>query len=89
MRYAPDGRVDRVVELPVGNPTCCCFGGDNLDILFVTSASDPVLTGARPSDVCGKLIALDVGSRGLPEPVFGARSETDQAPSAEADVDVA
>jgi sugar lactone lactonase YvrE len=74
VRYAPDGRVDRVVELPVGNPTCCCFGGDNLDILFVTSASDPVLTGAPPSDVCGKLIALDVGSRGLPEPVFGAPS---------------
>jgi len=74
VRYAPDGRVDRVVELPVGNPTCCCFGGDNLDILFVTSASDPALTGAHPSDVCGKLIALDVGSRGLPEPVFGAPS---------------
>jgi sugar lactone lactonase YvrE len=74
VRYAPDGHVDRVVELPVGNPTCCCFGGDNLDTLFVTSASDPVLTGAHPSDVCGKLIALDVGSRGLPEPVFGART---------------
>jgi sugar lactone lactonase YvrE len=74
VRYAPDGRVDRVVDLPVGNPTCCCFGGDNLDILFVTSASDAVLTGAHPSDVCGKLIALDVGSRGLPEPAFGAPS---------------
>ena len=74
VRYAPDGRVDRVVDLPVGNPTSCCFGGDNLDILFVTSASDAVLTGAHPSDVCGKLIALDVGSRGLPEPAFGAPS---------------
>jgi sugar lactone lactonase YvrE len=70
VRYAPDGRVDRVVELPVGNPTSCCFGGDNLDILFVTSASDPLLTGASPSDVCGKLISLDVGKRGLPESAF-------------------
>jgi sugar lactone lactonase YvrE len=74
VRYAPDGRIDRVIDLPVGNPTCCCFGGDDLDILFVTSASDPVLTGAHPSDVCGKLIALDVGCRGLPEPVFGVPS---------------
>ena len=72
VRYAPDGRVDRVVDLPVGNPTSCCFGGENLDVLFVTSASDPVLTGARPSDVCGKLVALEVGCRGLPEPAFGA-----------------
>jgi sugar lactone lactonase YvrE len=74
VRYAPDGRVDRVVDLPVRNPTSCCFGGENLDILFVTSASDAILTGTSPSDVCGRLISLQVGSRGLPEPVFGARS---------------
>ena len=72
VRYAPDGRVDRVVDLPVGNPTSCCFGGDGLDVLFVTSASDPVLTGAPPAEACGRLIALDVGCRGLPEPMFGA-----------------
>jgi sugar lactone lactonase YvrE len=70
VRYAPDGRVDRVVGLPVANPTCCCFGGDNLEVLFVTSASDPQLTGNAPSELCGKLISLDVGSRGLPEPAF-------------------
>ena len=71
VRYAPSGAVDRVVALPVANPTSCCFGGANLDVLFVTSASDPALTGQAPSEVCGKLIALDVGCRGLPEPEFG------------------
>lgn len=72
VRYAPDGRVDRVVALPVSNPTSCCFGGEKLDVLFVTSASDPRLTGEAGSDVCGTLISLDVGSRGLPEPAFAA-----------------
>jgi sugar lactone lactonase YvrE len=70
VRYAPDGRVDRVVAVPVSHPTSCCFGGDNLGVLFVTSASDPLLTGQVGTDVSGRLISLDVGSRGLPEPVF-------------------
>ena len=39
VRYAPDGTLDRVIEMPVANPTCCCFGGANLDTLFVTSAT--------------------------------------------------
>jgi sugar lactone lactonase YvrE len=61
-RYAPDGRVDRVVEVPVENPTCCCFGGENLDTLYITSAA-----GSKP----GSLLALDAGVRGLPEAMFG------------------
>lgn len=71
VRYAPDGRIDRVVELPVPRPTCCAFGGDNLDVLYVTSMSVGLdaaqLEGAPAS---GGLIALDVGVRGLPEPMF-------------------
>ena len=72
VRYTPDwARADRVVELPVAHPTSrCCFGGERLDALFVTSASDPLLTGQRGSPVCGKLLSLDVGVRGLPEPAF-------------------
>jgi sugar lactone lactonase YvrE len=62
-RYAPDGRIDRTVELPVTNPTCCCFGGEALDTLYVTSAG-----GERPAaPIEGSLLAIDVGIRGLPE----------------------
>jgi L-arabinonolactonase len=33
VRYAPDGRIDCVVEVPVRKPTCCAFGGDDLSTL--------------------------------------------------------
>jgi sugar lactone lactonase YvrE len=70
-RYAPDGRVDRHIELPVTNPTCCCFGGETLDTLYVTSATASPKTGEGvPSALAGGLLAVDVGVRGLPESCF-------------------
>ena len=29
-RYAPDGRLDRTVPMPVSRPTACAFGGPDL-----------------------------------------------------------
>lgn len=37
-RYAPDGRLDAVVNLPTRNITSCGFGGVDGDLLFITSA---------------------------------------------------
>ncbi|HQT47408.1 MAG TPA: SMP-30/gluconolactonase/LRE family protein [Acidocella sp.] len=37
-RYAPDGRLDTEVELPVSQPTMCCFAGPDLADLYVSSA---------------------------------------------------
>lgn len=65
VRFDPTGRVDRIVELPVRNPTSCCFGGDRLQTLFVTSARfglAPEHIAANPDE--GSLLALDVGCRG-------------------------
>ena len=67
VRYAPDGRLDRVVEVPISQPTCVTFGGPDLDLLFVTSAHiglNPPQTGA------GDLFVYSVGVRGLPEGRF-------------------
>ncbi len=71
VRYTPDGRIDRVVEMPVANPTCCCFGGKDLDTLFVTSATQRL----TPEDLAkqplaGSVFALRPGVRGLPEARF-------------------
>ncbi|MDB4982134.1 MAG: SMP-30/gluconolactonase/LRE family protein [Myxococcales bacterium] len=38
VRYAPTGRVERVIEMPVSRPSCCTFGGPDLRTLYVTSA---------------------------------------------------
>ena len=71
-RYAPDGRVDRTVELPVTSPTCCCFGGATLDTLYVVSSTHRHTAEQRAAEPCsGGLLALDVGVRGLPEATFG------------------
>ncbi len=39
LAYDPSGKRIRTVELPIDVPTCCEFGGKNLDVLYVTSAT--------------------------------------------------
>ena len=38
VRVAPGGTIDRVIEVPVWKPTCCTFGGPDLDTLFITTS---------------------------------------------------
>ena len=70
-RYAPDGRIDRVIRLPVSPVTSCAFGGPHLATLYVTAATtllDAEALARQP--LAGSLFAVDVGVRGLAEPVF-------------------
>jgi sugar lactone lactonase YvrE len=71
VRYAPDGRVDRVIEMPVSQPSCCTFGGPDLATLYVTSASE-YLTEEEfaQQPLAGSLFAIDVGVRGVAWPTF-------------------
>ena len=58
---------------PVRHPTMCTFGGENYDVMYVTSATRM----AEPADLAGQphtggLFAINgLGARGLPEPRFG------------------
>jgi sugar lactone lactonase YvrE len=72
VRYAPDGRIDRVIQLPVSNPTCVCFGGPDLRTLYITTARR-FLTRQQLRDEpwSGSLLAFEVEVAGLPERRFG------------------
>jgi len=70
-RYAPDGRVDQVVRMPVQHVTSLTFGGPDLRTLFVTSASARLSAEARADQPdAGHLFAFEPGVTGLPEPEF-------------------
>ena len=71
VRYSSDGRIDRVIDLPVQRPTCCAFGGPDLSTLYITTASQKMTADElKAQPLAGALLALDVGVRGLPEPRF-------------------
>ena len=64
-RYAPDGRLDRHVELPVSCPTKCAFGGANLDALYITSARTILSDAEREGEPhAGSVFVLRPGVRG-------------------------
>jgi len=60
-RYAPDGRLDAVVELPVSLVTSCAFGGEDLSDLYITSAAHRL---REREPLAGALFRADVGVRG-------------------------
>ncbi len=69
VRVAPDGSIDRVIEMPVAAPTTCTFGGPDLKTLYVTSAGGGRGL-AKGDQLSGGLFALPVDVPGLPENRF-------------------
>ena len=67
VRIAPDGSIDRVIDMPVKNITTCCFGGPDLSTLYITTASALKDDSDR---LAGSLFAIETNTRGLPENKF-------------------
>ncbi len=66
-RFTPDGRLDRIVELPTAHITSCAFGGPGLADLYVTSATDGLSDEQlRDQPLAGALFVVRPGVRGLP-----------------------
>ena len=71
VRYTPAGKIDRVIALPVQNPTCCAFGGRALDTLFITTARQRLSDlEIQKQKLAGSVLALRPGSTGLVESRF-------------------
>ena len=67
VRVAPDGGIDRVIEMPTANITSCTFGGADYRTLYATSAS----AGAPPGDrLAGGVFAIRTGAAGQAENRF-------------------
>jgi sugar lactone lactonase YvrE len=70
-RISPDGEVVEKIGMPVQRPTSCCFGGPNLDRLYVTSASKGIDEDSRAMQPCaGGLFLLETDARGVAQVPF-------------------
>ncbi len=67
LRFSPDGRLDRRIDLPVAKPSMCAFGGPRLDTLYVTSIRP---AGAAADALDGCVLALSAGVQGIEEPEY-------------------
>ena len=75
-QFDPEGELMlmRRIRLPVSNPAMCAFGGQDLDILYVISASRFLAKSERRAQpLGGHVLAIEgLGARGVPQPRFGA-----------------
>ena len=66
-RYLPDGQLDREIELPLTNPTCPAFGGDDLRTLYITTARHRLTAEQLIREpLAGAVLHLDAGVAGFP-----------------------
>jgi sugar lactone lactonase YvrE len=71
VRYAPDGTIDRIVEVPVEQPSSCAFGGEDLATLYITTAREGLSDQALARQPwAGGLLAFEAGVTGLALPAF-------------------
>lgn len=67
-RFSPSGELIALHELPASQPTCVALGGPELNILFVTSATEAMSAEQRQAEPkAGSLLAYATPYKGLPE----------------------
>jgi sugar lactone lactonase YvrE len=68
LRIDPRGRIDRVIAMPAQRPTCVCFGGANLDTMYVTSSRAHLDASSMARyPLQGGLFCFHPGVRGTPK----------------------
>lgn len=70
-RYDPGGKVEQEIRLPVQYPTCCAFGGEHLNELYITSAWTALSEEQRKNQpLAGDLLRVKTDIKGLERPKF-------------------
>ena len=65
LRYDPaTGKALQKIDLPCPNVTSCCFGGEALDELYITTAA--ILTDTREYPLAGGVFKVRPGVSGRP-----------------------
>jgi sugar lactone lactonase YvrE len=68
-RITPDGKVDRVVDVPCSQVTSCAFGGNDLRTLYVTTATQRLSDDQlRREPLAGAVFAVRLEVGGFVEP---------------------
>ena len=58
-QFASDGALLRVVNLPTSHPTSVAFGGQNLDVLYVTTIGAAMLGIEPAGELAGALLTIE------------------------------
>jgi sugar lactone lactonase YvrE len=69
-RYDPEGRIERVLEVPAENVTSCAFGGEAGDLLHITSAAPD-----------GRVFVHEPGVSGAPAQPFVSTAPSEAEPT--------
>lgn len=68
-RFSPDGYLQGLLELPVSQPTCVAFGGPDMNLLFMTSATEGLSRQQRDAEpLAGAVFVYQTPFQGLEEP---------------------
>ncbi|HEV7614088.1 MAG TPA: SMP-30/gluconolactonase/LRE family protein [Steroidobacteraceae bacterium] len=71
VRISPDGVLDRVIRLPVSQPTSCCFGDRKLRTLYITSARFALTAEQlRAEPLAGGVFSVRLDVAGIAKPKF-------------------
>jgi sugar lactone lactonase YvrE len=66
-RYAPDGALRQVLDVPAEQSTCCAFGGPGMQRLYVTTATEGWSDERRRAEpAAGLVYRLDTDATGRP-----------------------
>jgi sugar lactone lactonase YvrE len=64
-RYAPSGELLAEVEVLAGQVTSCCFGGSQLEELYITTAAQGLSSVEVAKTLAGRVFVADPGVAGL------------------------